>query len=609
MRYRIDAWVSGLSPKALFPEEPLIDFYPEESHCPDCGKALHVRKTWGKSIVTLEIGAFRAREILLECPLHQRVYTSNRLRSLTPVGSKFGYDVIVKIGWALFVDGYNERQIVADLRYHHHITISERAVGYLGRKFVIYLALAHRQSCGQLVEAMTKRGGYILHIDGTCDGDSPHLFCGMDGISRLVLDNVKLPSERKELLVPFFKRIQKQYGTPLALVHDMGIGIMQAVETVFSGVPDFICHFHFLRDVGKDLLEADNQVIYKHLKTLKVRRLLRRKAHYLAKKTDLDPELITELKTSLEQGELKCQTLSHIPALVAYTLIHWILDSHHPSKGYGFPFEQPHLMFYTRLEKASRLLQDIIPVQMSDKAKDTRPLIQVQKLLDQVMSNQHLADTAATIREKIKIFDQLREALNLAQADGKKGLNDDNDETDIQTIRAKITKFRQSLTSDEQKKETYVKMIEQLDKYWEKLFCDPITVVTPEGTKHLIQPQRTNNILERFFREEKRRDRKKSGTASLNKTLKTILADTPLVRNLKNEEYRTILLNGCDTLAERFSQIDAQEVREQLKKSQEVENRIPHKVKQMIRQPELLSQISTIFFKAGNNNANRLLRT
>jgi len=46
-------------------------------------------------------------------------------------------------------------------------------------------------------------------------------------------------------------------------------------------------------------------------------------------------------------------------------------------------------------------------------------------------------------------------------------------------------------------------------------------------------PQRTNNILERFFWGEKRRGRKKSATASLSKALKATLAETPLVQNLK----------------------------------------------------------------------------
>jgi hypothetical protein len=46
------------------------------------------------------------------------------------------------------------------------------------------------------------------------------------------------------------------------------------------------------------------------------------------------------------------------------------------------------------------------------------------------------------------------------------------------------------------------KIIEQIDKYWDKLFAASITVDGPEGPLS-IQPQRTNNILERFLRDFK----------------------------------------------------------------------------------------------------------
>lgn len=59
---------------------------------------------------------------------------------------------------------------------------------------------------------------------------------------------------------------------------------------------------------------------------------------------------------------------------------------------------------------------------------------------------------------------------------------------------------------------------------------------TPKG-KILIQPQRTNNMMERFFRDYKRGQRKKTGNHSMNQTLRTMLANTPIVKNLENPQY------------------------------------------------------------------------
>jgi hypothetical protein len=81
-----------------------------------------------------------------------------------------------------------------------------------------------------------------------------------------------------------------------------------------------------------------------------------------------------------------------------------------------------------------------------------------------------------------------------------------------------------------------------LNKYWEKLFADPIAVYTDAGKK-TVQPQRTNNIMERFFRELRRGIRRKTGLNSMSRALRSILADTPLVKNLENREYMDFLLN------------------------------------------------------------------
>ena len=70
-------------------------------------------------------------------------------------------------------------------------------------------------------------GGYIFHLDGRYEADSPQLFSGLDGIAEFVLDNVKLLSEKADLFIPFLRQIKRQYGDPIALVHDMGKDLLE----------------------------------------------------------------------------------------------------------------------------------------------------------------------------------------------------------------------------------------------------------------------------------------------------------------------------------------------------------------------------------------------
>jgi len=537
-------------------------------------------------VVSLDIGPFHAVETVLVSSGDNSVHHSQQLCCLTPQRCTYGYDVLVYVGYALFLHNCSEGQIIEKLA-RRNISISQREIGFLGKKFIAYLAIAHQQSRQRLKAHMALRGGYVLHMDGTCEGDSPHLFTGIDGIAQIVLDNIKLPSEKAELLIPFLRQIKRQYGGPIALVHDMGQGILSAVKTVFKGIPDFICHFHFLRDIGKDLFETDYSKIRSRLTKHKIRGVLRQKAKALEKIINPTTKAVRQLRLSLDNGQMGPSLIKSMPALAAYTMIHWAFDASDQLDGYGFPFDCPHLIFYQRL-KAVHDFVNQYNASGSRSASNNRALLSLWRPLTKIVEDQQLTRAASHMKEKLDSFKKLRKALEIAVPGGKKALNDDGLDADIKSIEEKIIKFREEIMADEKlcQKGEYKKMIEQIDKYWEKLFADPITVNTPNG-QITIQPQRTNNILERFFRDFKRGNRKKSGTVSLNRTLRSMLADTPLVKNLDNPEYMKILLDGSSTLEQCFAKIDTSVVIERLKAEQNKTERINPEIKKIIRLPDL----------------------
>jgi hypothetical protein len=155
-----------------------------------------------------------------------------------------------------------------------------------------------------------------------------------------------------------------------------------------------------------------------------------------------------------------------------------------------------------------------------------------------------------------------------------------------------------SMENGKSKNADYVKLVAQIDKYWHKLFCDPITVLTPDGGTVILQPQRTNNILERFFRDFKRGYRKKTGNNSMGKVLQTITSDTPLVKNLQNPSYMELLLNGKQTIEEVFAQIDAQEARRRMISSEQSNERVPKPMQKIIAKPEFPITLRNILLSA-----------
>ena len=539
--------------------------------------------------MTLDIGSFCAKETVLVDPTDNTVHQSQQLRSLTPYRCTYGYDVLVFVGYGLFVHSLPEQQIIEQLACRN-VTISQREIGFLGKKFIAYLAIAHRQAQQRLNQLMSHRGGYILHIDGTCEGGSPHLFTGMDGIAQIVLDNIKLPSEKAESIIPFLKGLKKQYGNPIALVHDMGKGILSAVAEVFKGIPDFICHFHFLRDIGKDLYEAEYAKIRTRLTKHKIRTVLRAKAKALASLMGDDTQIGTGLLECISNGQPNLIPPEKLAVVSSYVMIHWALDTTGQLEGYGFPFDCPHFIFYQRL----KVLYDM--VNTAEANQYDKRFLNLWNPLNKIINDQQLKSAAKQIEKKMETFKQLRKALSLTVSGNKKGLNDDGDNyTDMKSIAQKVKQFRAEIMADEKisQVDSYKNMIKQIDTYWDKLFADPITIETVHG-QVTIQPQRTNNILERFFRDLKRRFRKRSGTISLNKRLKTILTDTPLIQNLDNPEYMEAILDGNDNLEERFEKIDANMVAEKLKAEQKSNGKISPEMKKIIQRPNLPDELISL---------------
>lgn len=580
IRDKIDRLCTSMEARNLFAQRPRLHFSPANALCP-CGADTLLLKTQKKTLATLAIGQFEALEAQRHCSCCGQIHRSQELRSLTPHRGQFGFDVIEFIGTALFVHCRNELAIQADLAARN-IPISTSEIGFLGKRFIFYLAIAHRQCHAQLRHYMASRGGYILHMNATCEGDSPQLFSCLDEISKFVLGNRKMPTEDSQHIIPVLSELKAAYGTPLALVHDMGSAILKAVSTVFPTVPDYICHFHFLRDLGKDLFDFEYRTIRRYTRSFNSKATLNKVEKALKALIDEDAQLAENLQSYLSKKQPFHAPRRLNPWVSAYLLVVWVLEAHSAGDGLGFPFDQPHLTFYQRLRETYPSLKAL-----KAKGVSILPLVALHRALADVA----LKNLVTRIERKIILFDQLREAMRIARPGDAKGLNDEGD-GDIKTIESRVKAFRDSeaIKALSANDTSYHKMVKQIDKYWDKLFADPIAVDTPAGTV-MIQPQRTNNLMEQSFRFLKRDGRKKSGQKALSKILVAMLADTPLVRNLDNPDYMKILLNGKDSLAARFADIDIEQVRQEEQQNTNRFRKYPKNMRRLFRVPHLPRKI------------------
>ena len=542
-------------PSVLFPDPALIRFAPERDTC-GCGERLIVQKTRRKSVLTL-LGPFIAHETVAQCELCSRTFPSETLLRLVGPRCNVAFDVLVFVGEALFRRHRNSQEVRCEL-IARNVRLSISEIEYLGRKFVFYLALAHQRAAPRIRQAMEVSGGYILHLDAMHEGEAPVLMSGMDSLSKFVLGNVKLPSEHADRIVPFLQKLKADYGTPLACVHDMGSGILKAVAQVFPDTLDFICHFHFLRDLGKDFLDPSyvqlrNQ-LRSHAVTSRLHALLRETRQSLGEHASESAALAKTLKdgTLIEN--------SGLAAIAAtYSLTLWALHGKHSGDGYGFPFDRPLLDFAERLlELYCRLPQLLDSILVHDEPADQQAIWKLALEVSHVGNDSVLCRAVEGLRSRSSVFDRLRKAMRIASPDGNNGLNDEGSTEAMSTIRQGVEAFRRELAQDPELGSDHLclKMAEQIDKYGNKLFADPITVTTSNGPL-TVYPQRTNNILEQFFRGQRYAHRRKTGNDSMGRALQAMLADTPLIKNLDNPEYMKILLHGKTNLEELFAELGA----------------------------------------------------
>lgn len=592
-------------PALLFPKPPVIRFLPERVIC-RCGERLKKQKTRCKTVMSLT-GPFIAHETIFHCSVCASVFGSDALLRLVPRHCNVAYDILVFVGKALFQRHRTAQEIIAEL-LALNVRISASEIGYLGSKFIMYLAVGHRRARPQIRRAMSVAGGYILHLDAMHEDDAPVLMTGMDSLSKIIMANVKVPSEHADHIVPFLKTLKKEYGVPRACVHDMGTGICKAVAKVFPGARDFICHFHFLRDIGKDLLEPAYRLLRnslrKHAASSRLSALAREVRQRLSGQISQSTLFVKGILTETA-GIPKDMGLIFLAS--TYSLVLWALRGKHKGGGYGFPFDRPLLEFADRLLELGRRLPKLLDLfapqeNLSQNDRKSRKiLIKLARHASNVAKDPELNKAVRELGWRSEIFDRLRLAMRIALPGGDDGLNDNGADSDMATIRQNVKCFQREIKEDSKLSADPLirKMIEQLDNYGDKLFTEPIEVDTPNG-KVTLFPQRTNNILEQFFRGIRHSHRRKTGNNSMRRALQTMLADTPLVKNLENPDYMKILLDGKANLEEFFADLSV-ELNKNGNGSEVDTDRILPGYRNLIKLPTLPEKVVCILSRMAKN--------
>jgi hypothetical protein len=266
---------------------PVRYFRPELQVCPRCGAPLQRRATvLDKLLITLD-GRFRLISLSYRCsragcPNHRAKFVSPEPARLSLKGLSFGFDVIVQIGWWRFWEHRTLDELWALAR--RRFPVSRRQIMYLIVDFLCLLKAAQpaRIAAHQKFYA---RHGLVLSIDAMQPEKGNDVLYTVRELQRdLTLQAVKVSNQRAETIqMQVLEPVQALGFRIRGVVSDAEDALHCACRAVWPGRPHHACHFHALRDAGKPLYEADQAMMVKVKRDLRLKiRPLRRALDDLA---------------------------------------------------------------------------------------------------------------------------------------------------------------------------------------------------------------------------------------------------------------------------------------------------------------------------------------
>ena len=468
------------------------------------------------------------------------------VRELVADGMNFAYDTIWEVTRLRYLENMQREQI----RQRMPFPISSGAVSNLYTEGIAYISLLIESRESELKSYYLKDDRpFVLQIDGTNEGGKSTVYTVRDAFTGNVLHACKIRSENQPDLEEILRLIEQRFRKPDAVVSDMSAPTLAAVRDLWNEtVPSHICQFHFLRDLGNDLLKVHHEKMRSEIKKSLVSGELN--------------QIRARMEKHVREGETEIHKNVYSEAI---NMVDWIKDYKTELTGQGTPFDLALKNYYERCVTMKKQVDKILKKKKRKVVKSALELI--QRRLKRI-ERQPLSRAYRALKKDALLFERIR-AIFVLPEDSRYAPLSNNQTSDapskiqqvkideilveLKTLDAKEKSFAKSMD-----RKRYEKVITQLEKYRNKLDN------TIEFNGKPFYLPRTNNLCETGFRAFKRDLRQMSGKKNLRQILDSIPAEVLYLQNLKDPNFHQILFGDLpEYLA--FTSIDRKQVREKLK--------------------------------------------
>jgi len=557
--------------------QPLV-FITIADVCPSCGRQMEHKNSGAREIVTLAGGRISIVEEYFVCTRCKDSKTGNRiihhseaLRRILPHNSKYGYDIEIEAGYLQYADNMQMDEIRDTFKNNYGISIRQSQIHELGKRFLSHMVVNHYRSAQKLAELF--RSGCVYHIDATCEAGRGMELVIKEGWTGIVLGAWKIPTENEEIIKKHLKSVVDKFGEPVAFVSDMGNGMIAAITGVIREMNLrsrlLVCHTHFIKAVGKYIYEKAFNSLKSQLKKQKTLSELNR---IIKEMGDIINPQVAVMRDYLKNWQNN-NTLIHCchgemeSVAVLRALAQWVLSYASDCNGECFPFALSHLYLFKRCVVA---LESLLVLLAKDCFHEnaTKYANRLQLILEGLVKNPDIQRTVLNLNESRSVFTELRTVMRLEKTDVYKQDKDKKTPDKIEIIsklKEETSLYRITLKerldtgtfSDAQIDAFYI-ILSYFDQYESWLFGHHVVLYDDSGNIIVKLIERSNNIMERSFNDQKHQIRRRTGVKNLGYVFEHIFPASAMIVNLENPIYQKIAMDSKSRgeLVNLFSSLD-----------------------------------------------------
>lgn len=183
----------------------------------------------------------------------------------------------------------------------------------------------------------------------------------------------------------------------------MRSGILEALKDAFPGMPVRICLMHFLRDLGKYLMEKLHAI---------PGLMINRKGIKSPLKSIMKSIPGYDIKTLYEIDNGYCTDHVKMEAMAIRRIIENIIMVN-GSSGYGFPFSLKNLNFFTAAKEAGKRLSDLSGKIIAPESK--KLINSVMALINRIINDNEIVETSNKLSDINMLFQKIRSAFRIPE--------------------------------------------------------------------------------------------------------------------------------------------------------------------------------------------------